>query len=163
MIAGKLLAYLALEAVILPFYLIVLPYLYGLPRLGGVIPMLIFAVPFVLAVAGLGMVVAGIFRQPLRVQLILAAAGLPLFMSAGFAWPSEAIPPLVRWLSCLIPSTSAIDGFVKLSQLGAPLAAVKAEFVTLWCLALAYNCIAVLLVAAGAKPATAAVQPSHAV
>jgi ABC-2 type transport system permease protein len=163
-IAGKLLAYLALEALILPVYLLVLPYLYGLPRLGGVIPILIFAVPFVLAVAGLGLVVAGIFQNPLRVQLILAAVGLPLFMAAGFSWPSEAIPPLIRWVSYLVPSTSAISGFVKLSQLGAPLSAVKPEFITLWCLALAYNSIAVLLVAANAKPAAAVpVQPSHAV
>jgi ABC-2 type transport system permease protein len=163
-IAGKLLAYLALQALILPIYLLVLPYLYGLPRLGGAIPILIFAIPFVLAVAGLGLVVAGIFQQPLRVQLILAAAGLPLFMSAGFSWPSEAIPPLIRWVSYLVPSTSAISGFVKLSQLGAPLSAVKPEFITLWGLALAYNAIAVLLVAANAKPAIAVpVQPSHAV
>jgi ABC-2 type transport system permease protein len=160
-ISGKLLAYLALEALILPIYLLVLPYLYGLPRLGGVIPILIFAVPFVLAVAGLGLVVAGIFQNPLRVQLILAAAGLPLFMAAGFSWPSEAIPPLIRWVSHLVPSTSAISGFVKLSQLGAPLSAVKPEFITLWCLALAYNSIAVLLVAANAKTAAALpVQPS---
>jgi ABC-2 type transport system permease protein len=160
-ISGKLLAYLALEALILPIYLLVLPYLYGLPRLGGVIPILIFTVPFVLAVAGLGLVVAGIFQNPLRVQLILAAAGLPLFMAAGFSWPSEAIPPLIRWVSHLVPSTSAISGFVKLSQLGAPLSAVKPEFITLWCLALAYNSIAVLLVAANAKTAAALpVQPS---
>jgi ABC-2 type transport system permease protein len=163
-IAGKLLAYLALEALILPIYLLVLPYLYGLPRLGGVIPILIFAVPFVLAVAGLGLVVAGIFQNPLRVQLILAAVGLPLFMAAGFSWPSEAIPPLIRWVSYLVPSTSAISGFLKLSQLGAPLSAVKPEFITLWCLALAYNSIAVLLVAASARLAAAVpVQPSHAV
>ncbi len=160
-IAGKLLAYLALEAVILPVYLIVLPYLYGLPRLGGVVPILIFAVPFVLAVAGLGFVVAGIFRRPLRVQLILAAAGLPLFMSAGFSWPSEAIPPFIRLVSHVIPSTSAIDGFIKLSQLGAPLSAVRPEFITLWCLSLVYNGFAVLLVAAHARPATVVAAQSN--
>jgi ABC-2 type transport system permease protein len=142
-IAGKLLAYLALEAVILPVYLIVLPYLYGLPRLGGIGPILIFAVAFVLAVAGLGFVVAGLFRRPIRVALILAAFGLPLFMVAGFSWPSEAIPPAIRLLSYLVPSTSAINGFVKLSQLGAPLAAVRPEFFTLCALALFYNLIAV--------------------
>jgi ABC-2 type transport system permease protein len=151
-IAGKLLAYLALEAVILPAYLIVLPYLYGLPRLGGIIPILIFAVPFVFSVAGLGFVVAGIFRRPVRVQLILAAAGLPLFMVAGFSWPSEAIPPVIRLMSYLVPSTSAIDGFVKLSQLGAPLSAVKPEFFTLWALAFFYNLVALLQTAWQAKP-----------
>jgi ABC-2 type transport system permease protein len=152
-IAGKLLAYLAVEAVILPAYLIVLPYLYGLPRLGGIMPILIFAVPFVLSVAGLGFVVAGIFRRPLRVQLILAAVGLPLFMLAGFSWPSEAIPPAIRIVSYLVPSTSAIDGFVKLSQLGAPFAAVNSEFLTLWALAVFYNLVALLLTTLATKPA----------
>ena len=147
-----MLAYLALEAVILPTYLIVLPYLYGLPRLGGIIPILIFAVPFVLSVAGLGFVVAGIFRSPVRVQLILAAAGLPLFMVAGFSWPSEAIPPAIRLLSYLVPSSSAIDGFVKLSQLGAPLSAVTREFLTLWALAFFYNLVALLQIVWLAEP-----------
>jgi len=162
-VAGKLLAYLALQAVILPIYLLVLPYLYGLPRLGSAIPILIFAIPFVLAVSGLGFVVAGVFRQPLRVQLILAAAGLPLFMAAGFSWPGEAIPPFIRLVSYLVPSTSAIDGFVKLSQLGAPLSAVKPDFITLWCLALVYNGFAVVLANRNREPvpvAPAATNPA---
>ena len=154
-VAGKLLAYLALEAVILPAYLIVLPYLYGLPRLGGIVPILIFAVPFVLSVSGLGFVVAGIFRRPVRVQLILAAAGLPLFMVAGFSWPSEAIPPVIRLVSYLVPSTSAIDGFVKLSQLGAPLASVNSEFLTLSALAILYNLVALLLMVWRTEPSSA--------
>jgi ABC-2 type transport system permease protein len=154
-ILGRLLAYLAFEAVILPFYLVVLPYLYGLPRLGGVLPLLVFAVPFVLSVAGLGFVVAGVFRKPIRVQLILAAAGIPLFMIAGFSWPSEAIPPAVKLLSYAVPSTSAIDGFVRLSQLGAPLSAVSSELITLWALAILYNSIAfLLLLRAGSRPST---------
>ena len=159
-VAGKLLAYLALEAVILPAYLIVLPYLYGLPRLGGILPILIFAVPFVLSVAGLGFVVAGIFRRPVRVQLILAAAGLPLFMVAGFSWPAEAIPPVIRLVSYLVPSTSAIDGFVKLSQLGAPLSAVNSELLTLSALALFYNLIALWQAVREAKPADPVISES---
>jgi ABC-2 type transport system permease protein len=159
-VAGKLLAYLALEAVILPAYLIVLPYLYGLPRLGGILPILIFAVPFVLSVAGLGFVVAGIFRRPVRVQLILAAAGLPLFMVAGFSWPAEAIPPVIRLVSYLVPSTSAIDGFVKLSQLGAPLSAVNSELLTLCALALFYNLIALWQTARQTKPADPVISES---
>ncbi len=151
-IAGKLLAYLALQAITLPVYLIVLPYLYGLPRLGGVVPILIFAVPFVLSVAGLGFVVAGIFRRPIRVSLFLAAFGLPIFMVAGFSWPSEAIPRAIRIVSYIVPSTSAIDGFVKLSQLGAPLSAVNSEFLTLSALAIFYNLIALLQMVREAKP-----------
>jgi ABC-2 type transport system permease protein len=138
----------------------VLPYLYGLPRLGGVVPILIFAVPFVLSVAGLGFVVAGIFRRPIRVSLCLAAFGLPLFMIAGFSWPSEAMPPAIRILSYIVPSTSAIDGFVKLSQLGAPLSAVSSELLTLSALATFYNLIALLQMVREAKPPNPVVSES---
>ena len=141
-----MLAYLALQAVILPVYLLVLPYFYGLPRLGGAIPILIFAIPFVLAVAGLGFVVAGVFRQPLRVQLILGP-----FPGSRSSWrqashgQAKLFRLSSRLVSYLVPSTSAIDGFVKLSQLGAPLSAVKPDFITLWCLAVVYNGFAVVL------------------
>ena len=144
-VAGKMLAYLLIEAVILPLYLIALPYLYGLPRLGGVIPILAFAVPFVLSISGLGLVVAATFKNPLSVQLVLAAIGLPFFYLAGFAWPTEVIPPAVHVASWLVPSTSAINGFTRLAQLGAPLADVRGEFLLLWGLTLFYGGIAWIL------------------
>jgi ABC-2 type transport system permease protein len=144
-VAGKMLAYLLLEAVILPLYLIALPYCYGLPRLGGVIPIVIFAVPFVLSVSGLGLVVAAILRSPLSVQLVLASIGLPFFFLAGFAWPTEAIPDAVHVPSLMVPSTSAIGGFTKLAQLGARLADVRGEFLTLWGLTLFYGAIVWML------------------
>ena len=144
-VAGKMLAYLLIEAVILPLYLIALPYLYGLPRLGGVIPILAFAVPFVLSISGLGLVVAATFKKPLSVQLVLAAIGLPFFYLAGFAWPTEVIPPAVHVVSLLVPSTSAINGFTRLAQLGAPLADVRGEFLLLWGLTLFYGSIAWIL------------------
>ena len=144
-VLGKMLAYLLLEAIILPLYLIALPYLYGLPRLGGVIPILIFAVPFVLSISGLGLIVAATFKKPLSVQLVLAAIGLPFFYLAGFAWPTEVIPPAVHVVSLLVPSTSAINGFTRLAQLGAPLADVRGEFLLLWGLTLFYGSIAWIL------------------
>jgi ABC-2 type transport system permease protein len=143
-VAGKTLAYLALQSLILPLYLIVLPYFYGVPRLGSVATILMLAVPFVLAVSSLGLVVAATFRNPLMVQLIFAAIALPFFFLAGFAWPSEAIPQAVRFVSILVPSTSAIDGLVRVSQLGASLSDVRTQFVTLWGLAALYGCLAVM-------------------
>lgn len=144
-VAGKLLAYLALEAVILPLYLVALPYFYGVPRLGSLFVLLAFAVPFVLSVSGLGLVAAAIFRTPLAVQLATATIGLPLFFLAGFAWPVEAMPDAIRAIAMLVPSTSAIDGFVRLAQLGASLSDVRGHVLVLWGLAIAYTAIAVVL------------------
>lgn len=144
-VLGKLMAYLAVEAVIVPFYLIGLPYLYGIPRLGSVVSILAVALPFSLAVGALGMVVALIFRRPLIVQLVLAAAGLPFFFLAGFAWPAEAIPPVIRTVAMLLPSTLAIDALVNVGQLGAALSDVRGELWGLWLLALGYGGIAVVV------------------
>jgi len=158
-VLGKLLAYLAIEALILPVYLVVLPYLYGIPRLGSVGAILIVAIPFVLAVGGLGLVIAGLFRKALTIQLATAAIGLPFFMLAGFSWPAEAIPPAIHLVSFLVPSTSAIDAFVRVSQLGAPLSDVHVHFLTLWGLAAIYGGIAVLLEIRKRRPKAAAPIP----
>ncbi len=97
-----------------------------------------------LAVGSLGLVVAGIFRKPTTVQLVLAAVGIPFLFLAGFSWPSEAIPEAVRIPALLLPSTSAINALVRVSQLGAPLSDVRIQFLTLWALALIYGGIAMM-------------------
>jgi len=51
----------------------------GYPGSAGVIPILAFAVPFVLSISGLGLVVAATFKNPLSVQLVLAAIGPAVF------------------------------------------------------------------------------------
>ncbi|MBX9828501.1 MAG: ABC transporter permease [Xanthobacteraceae bacterium] len=154
-VLGKLMAYLAVEVVIVPFYLIGLPYLYGIPRLGSVVSIFAVALPFSLAVAALGMVVASMFRRPLIVQLVLAAVGLPFFFLAGFAWPAEAIPPIIRTVALLLPSTLAIDALVNVAQLGATLSDVRGELWGLWLLALVYGGIAVVVEFRRLRPAAA--------
>jgi ABC-2 type transport system permease protein len=144
-VGGKLLAYLAVEALIVAIYLVGLPYLYGIPRLGSVVTVLAFALPFTLAVGALGLLVARILRNPLAVQLVFAAVGLPFFFLAGFAWPTEAMPVAVQWLAKLLPSTLAIDGLVDVAQLGASLSDVRGEFIGLWALAAGYAAIAVVV------------------
>lgn len=144
-VSGKLLAYLVVQALIVSIYLIGLPYLYGIPRLGSVVTILAFALPFTLAVGSLGLVVAATFRKPIAVQLVFAAIGLPFFFLAGFAWPAEAMPAAVQWIARLLPSTLAIDGLVDVAQLGASLSDVRREFLGLWLLVVTYAGIAVIV------------------
>ncbi len=144
-VGGKLLAYLILETVITSFYLVALPYLYHIPRLGSPLSISMFALPFALAVSGLGLVLARLFRDPLTVQLVSAALGIPFLFLAGFSWPTEAIPPFLRAVATLLPSTSATTGLVAVSQMGASIADVRQPFLTLWVLAAGYSAIAILL------------------
>lgn len=144
-ILGKLLAYLTIEIFAASFYLIALPYLYGIPRLGSPVAIAIFALPFIIAVSSLGMVIARLLRNPLAVQLLTAAVGIPFLFLAGFSWPAEAIPNWLKDIALVLPSTSAIFGMVGVAQLGATIAEVSQQFLTLWILAVVYTVLAFFL------------------
>lgn len=144
-VIGKLLAYLVVEAAVLPFYLIVLPYLYGIPRLGSLWTVMAFSIPFVLSVSALGLVIARLFRDPVVVQLVGGALGLPFIFLAGFTWPIEAVPDPLKTIALLLPSSTAITGIVEVSQLGASLPDVSQAFLGLWTLAGVYALIAIVL------------------
>jgi ABC-2 type transport system permease protein len=142
---GKALAYLTLHAVLLPFYLITLPYLYGLPRVGAVTTILVFAIPFVLAVSLLGLAVSALMRTPETVQLAFVALGLPMFFLSGASWPTVSIPRPIAIVANFVPSTAAIDGFVRITQMGATLVDVRIQFLMLWALVLLYGTAAIYL------------------
>jgi hypothetical protein len=67
---------------------------------------------------------------------------LPSVFLAGFAWPLEAAPSWLRAFSLLVPSTSGIAGFLRLTEMGAALRHVRFEWVVLWALAAAYFLLA---------------------
>jgi ABC-2 type transport system permease protein len=144
-VMGRLLAYLVIEAMAFAFYLIVLPYLYGLPRLGSVPLIAAVAFPFILAVAGLGMIMARLCRNPIFVQLVAAALGMPFLFLSGFSWPADAIPQAVRTAALVIPSTSAINALVNVGQLGASLQEVASHVLVLSSLAVFYCGLAIVL------------------
>jgi len=143
-VIGKTLAYLVIQSVLFTFCTIVLPALYGIPRLGSPLDILAVGLPFVLAVSLLGQACAVILKRGEIVQLVLIAVGLPFFFLSGFSWPTSAMPQAIVWIAQLVPSTSAIEALVRVGQMGAPLSAVKTETLTLWALVVLYGSLAVL-------------------
>jgi ABC-2 type transport system permease protein len=78
---------------------------------------------------------------------------LPFFFLSGFAWPVEAIPPLLNGVAQVVPSTPAIDGLVRVSQMGARLPDLAQTLWHLWALTGAFGLAAILIEALKAKPA----------
>jgi ABC-2 type transport system permease protein len=62
----------------------------------------------------------------------------------GVSWPVEAIPPYLQAVRYIFSSTSAIDGLVRINQMGASLNDVFRDWVVLWGLVLLYGMLAVL-------------------
>ncbi len=75
--------------------------------------------------------------------LVFIATSLPQFFLVGLSWPAEAVPPIIRSIGRVFPSETAIDGLVRINQMGASLREVLGDYTALIWLAAAYYLIAV--------------------
>ncbi|ENV34143.1 ABC transporter permease [Acinetobacter gerneri] len=90
------------------------------PR-GGNFWGMIIAIPiFLSAVIGLAMFFASFLDISERAGHVIVFTSIPLFLLSGSAWPLEAMPQLMQWLSWCLPSTNGIQMFVQLNQMGVP-------------------------------------------
>ncbi|GIQ77981.1 ABC transporter permease [Bradyrhizobium sp. RD5-C2] len=141
---GRGIAHLTIYLPALALYLIVLPRIYGFSTLGHLPQIFALATVFLLATSFLGQAIGAWFTRPENATILLLATSLPQFFTAGFAWPREAIPPAATALGRLFPADSAIDGLVRINQLGASIWEVSHDWLRLWCLALGYFVLAVI-------------------
>jgi ABC-2 type transport system permease protein len=143
-VLGRGVAHLTIYLPALALYLVVLPRIYGFSTLGHLPQILALATVFLLATSFMGQAIGAWFTRPENATLLLLATSLPQFFTAGFAWPREAIPDAALALGRLFPADSAIDGLVRINQLGASIWEVAHDWLWLWCLALAYFALAVI-------------------
>jgi ABC-2 type transport system permease protein len=143
-VLGRGIAHLTIYLPALALYLIVLPRVYGFSTLGHLPQLFALAAVFLLATSFMGQAVGAWFTRPENATILLLATSLPQFFMAGFAWPREAIPDVALAFGRIFPADSAIDGLVRINQLGAGIWEVAHDWFALWCLALAYFALAVI-------------------
>jgi ABC-2 type transport system permease protein len=141
---GRGVAHLTIYLPALALYLIVLPRIYGFSALGNLAQLFALASVFLLATSFMGQAIGAWFTRPENATLVLLATSLPQFFTTGFAWPREAIPDAAIALSRIFPADFAIDGLVRINQLGASIREVAHDWLGLWCLALIYFTLAVI-------------------
>jgi len=142
-ILGQAIAHLCLALPGLALYLIVIPRIFGFSTLGGVFDILAMAIPFVLSVSFLAQFASLWFQRRETAVVLFIAASLPLFFTVGVSWPVEAIPDVIREASRAFPSTSAIDGLVRINQMGASLYDVAKDWAFLWALVAIYGALTI--------------------
>ena len=119
-------------------YFVVMPRVYGFSTLGSVWALAALSVPFILATSFLGQALGLVFRHRETAVLLVLASSLPQFFLVGVSWPVEALPGLLRQARELLPSVKAIDGMVRINQMGASLVEVRPDWLRLWGLTLLY-------------------------
>jgi ABC-2 type transport system permease protein len=142
-VIGQAIAHLVVYAPALLLFLVILPRLYGYSALGKPADLFLFAATFILATSLFGQAVGSWFRRRETAVVLFIATTMPQFFLVGLSWPVEAVPPVMRALGRVFPSETAIDGMVRINQMGAKLAEVSHDWVALIALGLAYYVIAV--------------------
>ena len=84
------------------------------------------------------------FKHPETPTLIFLGTSVPQLFLTGFSWPREAIPEPMQAVGSIFPSDFAIDGLVRIDQLGASLWEVARDWRGLWILAVVYCALAVM-------------------
>jgi ABC-2 type transport system permease protein len=141
---GRGVAHLTIYLPALAFYFIVLSRFYGFSTLGHPLQLFALASVFVLATSFMGQAAGAWFTRPETPTLVFLATSLPQFYLAGFAWPREAIPKPVLAAHYVFPADFAIDGIVRIDQVGASLSEVAHDWRGLWLLAVVYFLLAVV-------------------
>jgi ABC-2 type transport system permease protein len=138
------LAHLIIYIPALLLYLVILPRIYGFSTLGRLPDLFLFAATFILATSFFGQAAGTWFKHRETAVVLFVATTLPQFFLVGLSWPVEAIPPVMRVIGRIFPSEAAIDGLVRINQMGASLGEVSRDWVSLLALGLAYYLLAVL-------------------
>jgi ABC-2 type transport system permease protein len=143
-VLGRGIAHLTIFLPALALYFIVLPRFYGFSALGQPLQLFALASVFILATSFMGQAAGAWFTHPETPTLIFLGTSLPQLFLTGFSWPREAIPAPVLTAGYIFPSDFAIDGLVRIDQLGASLWEVARDWRGLWALAIAYFALAVM-------------------
>jgi ABC-2 type transport system permease protein len=143
-VLGRGVAHLTIYLPALALFFVVLPRFYGFSTLGHPLQLLALAALFTLATSFMGQAAGAWFKRPETPTLIFLGTSLPQLFLTGFSWPREAIPKPVLAAGYIFPSDFAIDGIVRIDQLGASLWEVAHDWRGLWCQTLVYFALAVL-------------------
>ncbi|GJH41109.1 multidrug ABC transporter permease [Capnocytophaga sp. HP1101] len=143
-VMGKATTYLGLSAVILLIILGIVMPLFGIPVRSSMLSVLVFMIPFILAVVFMGLCLLNFVRRREDAIMLIMYTSLPAVMLTGFSWPSVAMPQWLNYLAYLVPTTFGSKGFISITQMGADLTTIMPFWTGMWGLCLVYLVLAAL-------------------
>ena len=136
--AGRAIAYAILYTAITAYMVEVVPGMFSLPRIGYTGTKVLFLAPYLLACAFFSMFLGTALRSRESCMPAFVFTSVPFLFLSGVSWPAAAIPDFWKFVGWFIPSTSGVQGFIKINTMGASLADVRTEYLSLWALVFLY-------------------------
>lgn len=130
---GRALCFILIYIPITLLDLWLIPHIFHMPQLGALHDLILFLLPFVMAVTFFSMTFGNLFvRQKMSAVLCCVFFSIILFFISGVVWPQSNMPRFWLAFCYLFPSTPGIEGYVRISSMGATLGTVRHEYLALW-------------------------------
>ncbi len=131
-VLGKGLCYLTIYILIAAYILVLVPHMFRLVQIGHTTTLALFILPYLLSCTFFALTISTLMKEREMVILVIVFTSVPILFISGISWPNSAIPPFWKAVSCLLPSTFGINGYVKINTIGANLHTVSTEYQALW-------------------------------
>ena len=131
-IIAKAVPYLVLAFAILITILLMARFVLGVPLAGSIFWILAVSTLYILLALSLGLLISNVARTQL-VALLLSAMVLlmPVVMLSGMLFPVESMPPVLQWVSAVVPPRYYIQAMRKLMIMGVGIGDVTQEVTVL--------------------------------
>ncbi len=146
LVLGKALSYFSIYMVHVIYLFGILFRFYHFPQRGNPMDLMLFIIPYLFASIFLAQAISGFFKNREISMIILLFSSMPALFLSGFSWPKASIPDWLNYLAILLPSTTAIDGFLRINQMGASLKDVGFNWGVLLGLTVVYFMAAIISV-----------------
>lgn len=131
-VLGKTFVYCALYAVFALFLLGLLPHFFSIPNIGNGLDIVLLMIPYLLATSFFGLAASRYFTDSEAPLLMIAFFSVGLIFLSGVSYPLELMPWYWQAAHYIVPAAPGTLAFVKLNSMGASLADIKVEYLTLW-------------------------------
>lgn len=145
LVTGKTFVYMLLYAVFSLFLLGLIPLIFDLPDIGNTWNIIMLLIPFLMATSFFGLTASLFFTDSDAPLLMIAFFSVGLIFLSGVSYPLELMPWYWKLSHYLIPAAPATLAYVKLNSMGASMAGIHTEYITLWIQCAVYFVLACLV------------------
>lgn len=131
-VMSKTFVYCSLYAVFALFLLGLMPVVFSLPNIGLKYEIVMLMIPYLLATSFFGLAASVFFTDSESPLIMIAFFSVGLIFLSGVSYPLELMPWYWQGAHFVIPAAPGTLASVKINSMGATMADIQTEYITLW-------------------------------
>ena len=142
---GQSTAIFTIYVMIAVYLVCIVPPMFDLIHIWRWQTLLAFMVPFIAACVFFSIALSSIAHDRESFIIMFVFMSIPLLFASGISWPASNIPIFWKGFSWLFPSTFGVNGYVRITEMGASLVDVQHEIDMLWIQTIVYFIISYIV------------------